>query len=254
MNKTSTILMTNLVQISISIFITFYTLTAVAQVTVNIGSKLQFSNWVGKNSSGFTYKSSYNEQFGFNIGLHKGKFYTGVNFQQGTYLFKNEGPAYNTESISDHNLLFRDLNQSVSNVEVFRFESDLIFGYYFWNNISLFIDLKYISNDSDAIMYSHNFSGIGLGTAGAWPINLRWSLFGSFGLIPSFTSDANDFESNIDSSYSISMEFGGAYRISENHRLNIGLKSHMQEYSYSSGASEKNRIGGLFILYNYLIQ
>ncbi|MFV1984401.1 MAG: hypothetical protein ACC657_12740 [Thiohalomonadales bacterium] len=252
MNKSSKISMTNLVQISISIILTFYSITAIAQVIVNIGPRLLLSDWVGKNSSGFTYKSSYSTQVGFNIGLQKGKYYGGLSFLQGTYVFKNEGPAKGNEFFSDPNFPFN--NQNVSNFEVFRFELDLIFGYYFWDNISLFIDQKVISNDSTINSYTQQFEGIGLGAAGTWPLDSRWSLFGSFGLIPSATSYANNPQNTIDSSYSVSLEFGGAYRIAENHRVNIGLKSHIQEYSYNNGASQKHRIGGLSIVYNYLIQ
>ncbi len=211
--------------------------------TLSLGVKLLSSNWKGKNTnSGTDFEQSEGGQSGWNFGLQKGRFYTGLSLQGGKYNFSGDGP----DQVSLNNTV------SVKNVEADRSELDLLAGYYFWDNISLFIDLKSIENKYNKNNYTQNFTGIGLGIAGAWPLNDDWSLYGSFGFVTKGDVEANG--TKVGTAKSTAFEFGSVYRIAELHRLNFGLKTQGQEFSFDNATSQTHTINGLFIGYSYLIR
>ncbi|MFV2060802.1 MAG: hypothetical protein ACC653_08955 [Gammaproteobacteria bacterium] len=228
-----------------AILLTFglYTVSANAkdEYKFNLGVKLLASSWNGKNnSSGTSYKQDEGGQFGWNIGLQKGRFYTGLSLQGGEYNFTGEGPEQVTANTT----------VNVTNVKVTRSEFDLIAGYYFWDNISFFLDLKSITNKHNKNNYEQKFSGLGLGIAGAWPINDDVALYGSFGFFTKVDVEANG--KKVGSANNVALEFGAAFRINDANRLNAGIKAQSQEYTFDNGTTQNHDVASLFVGYNYI--
>lgn len=220
-----------------------YTTSVTANDTYNIslGAKILSTNWKGSNtSSGTDFKRSEGGQFAWSVGLQKDRFYTGLSLQAGNYTFSNNAPDQVTNAST----------VAVSNVQIKRSELDLLAGYYFWDNVSLFVDLKSISNDYDKNSYKQVFTGIGLGVAGAWPLNNEWSLYGSYGFVARGDVKANSI--SVGTANSAAIEVGTVYRFAESHRLNFGLKTQGQKYNFNNGTTQTHNSSGLFIGYNFL--
>ncbi len=216
-------------------------LNAEENLNISLGLKLLSSNWKGSNSnSGTDFERNAGGQFAWNIGLQKDRYYAGLSLQGGNYHFVDNGPEQVTSNTTT----------PVSDVKIQRSEVDLIAGYYFWDNISLFVDIKTIQNKFDKNNYKQNFAGLGVGIAGAWLLNNNWSLYGSFGFVGKGDLKANG--AIIGSANSAALELGTLYRYTESHRFNIGFKNQGQKYTFNNGNSQTHKFGGLFIGYNYL--
>ncbi len=210
-------------------------------INISLGLKLLSSNWKGSNTdAGTDFERNAGGQFAWNVGLQKDRYYAGLSLQGGSYNFVGNGPDQVTASTST----------PVTNVNIQRSEVDLIAGYYFWDNISLFVDIKSVQNKFDKNNYKQNFSGIGVGVAGAWQLNKSWSLYGTFGFVGKGDLKVN--ASVVGSANSAALEFGGIYRLSDSHRFNIGFKNQAQKYTFNNGDSQTHNFGGLFVGYNYL--
>ena len=72
---------------------------------------------------------------------------------------------------------------ATADVNVKQSDFDLVFGYYFWPQVSLFVDIKAVGNEWNSNDYKQSFSGLGLGASGFLPMNERWTLYGSLGFI-----------------------------------------------------------------------
>jgi hypothetical protein len=221
----------------------FCTLTANAEDTTNLslGVKLLAVNWTGENTdSGTDLKSTSGGQFGWNIAIQKKRLYGGLSLQGGNYQFDDVGPDQVTDTTTTQ----------VTNVNVERSEFDLIAGYYFWKNISLFLDLKSIQNKYDKNDYKQQFTGLGFGASGAWALNKNWSLYGTFGFVGRADLKANEkVVGDVDSS---AFEFGGNYRFKKSHRFNVGIKTQQQNYTFNDGTKQIHKFGGVFFGYNYV--
>jgi len=209
----------------------------------SVGAKLLASKWKGDNNSSAT---EYNQdddkggQLGGNISLQKGRFYAGLSLQGGEYTFDGNGPDQVTSTGT----------VTVTNVKVSRSEFDLIAGYYFWENISLFVDIKNITNEHNKNDYKQNFLGIGFGIAGSWPINKEVSFYGSFGFVTEGDVEANDIK--VGTGKTAAFEVGAVFRLSDSHRFNAGLKAQGQEYNFDNGTIQNHDVSGFFVGYNYL--
>jgi hypothetical protein len=227
----------------LSIAVIYNSVSAYADddLSFSLGAKIIASNWDGTNSSsGTEYEQTEGGQFGWNLGLQKGRFYAGLSLQGGEYNFSGDGP----DQVTVLNTV------KVTNVKVTRSEYDLIAGYYFWDSISFFLDIKSVVNEHDKNNYEQKFTGIGIGISGSWPINDDVSLYGSFGFLTSADVLANDKKvGSVDSS---ALEFGAVFRVANSHRLNVGLKAQGQEYSFNNGSTQRHNVSGLFFGYNYL--
>ncbi len=145
-----------------------------ADQRLTFGAKLLGAGWNGDNGSGGSdFESDEGGQFALNISYQLDNFYTGLNLQGGEYDFNSNAPDKFT-------LAGR---VATSNVRIKQRDFDLLVGYYFWPQVSLFADLKVVSNDWKNDPYTQNFVGLGLGTSGFIPLNPKWTLFGSFGFI-----------------------------------------------------------------------
>lgn len=208
---------------------------------LSLGVKLLATNWQGNNQQSDTsFSTTDGGQFGINLAFQKSKFYTGVSFQGGEYTFEEEAPDQVTSSATS----------ASSNVIISRDELDLLVGYFFWEHISLFIDLKSISNQWDSNDYRQTFYGLGLGASGYWPLSKSWSLYGSVGFVP--VGQVETEGNKIGDGTSGAFEFGGGYHFDKRNRLTFGVKLQSQTYDYDSGDKTESRLNGVFVGYNHI--
>jgi len=212
-----------------------------AEQRLTFGAKLLAAGWNGDNGAGGTdFESDEGGQFGLNVSYNIGKFYTGLNFQRGEYNFKNDAPDKFT-------LLGRIPS---SNVKIQQSDFDLLVGYYFWSQVSLFVDIKSVTNNWLDEPYSQNFLGLGLGTSGYIPLNDKWTLFGSFGFIGS-GEIKDDGGNKVGEGTSWALEAGTVYTLNERHFLNAGIKTRKYDFEYLDSTKQDYSINAIFIGYNY---
>lgn len=186
-----------------------------------------------------TVNSDSGAQLGLNLVLQKGRFYTGLNLQGGNYRFNDETPQQTPDEDSE------TINRS---------EFDLLVGYYFWERISLFVDLKAINNEWQDQDYKLGFGGLGLGISGFIPLTQKWLLFGSLGFVPVANIEENG--KNAGDGTSAALEFGGIYNFNHRNRINFGFKAQQQTYNFdddfNNGQKQTHGLFGLFVGYNHL--
>jgi len=224
-------------------------------MSLGLGVKLLGSQWKGDNvDSDTTFESSNGGQFGLNLVFQKSRFYTGFNFQSGNYKFKDDAPDQIRKTDSTY------AKTPAQDVTIKRGEADILVGYYFWPKVSLFLDIKAISsewddNNSDTTNYGTDFLGLGLGVSGFIPLTNQWTLFGSFGVVPSGNiKQRNGDKADLGSGSSGALEFGSIFNITNQHRINFGLKSQWQDYKFDDPQSneQKHQLTSVFLGYNYV--
>lgn len=211
-----------------------------ADQRLTFGAKLLGAVWKGDNGAGGTdFESDEGGQFGLNVAYKIDKFYTGLNLQRGQYDFKNNAP-------DEFTLAGRVPS---SNVKIQQSDLDLLVGYYFWSQVSLFADIKNVSNQWLDQDYKQNFLGLGLGVSGYIPLDENWTLFGSFGFI-----GRGDIKSNgnkVGEGTSWALEVGTVYTINEQNFINAGIKTRNYSFEYLDSSEQNYKINALFIGYNY---
>jgi len=208
---------------------------------LTFGAKLLGAGWEGDNGAGGTdFKSDKGGQFGLNVSYKLDKFYAGLNIQSGEYEFKGNAP--------DRFTILGRLPST--NVKIKQTDIDLLFGYYFWQQVSLFVDIKVVNNDWLDEPYEQNFVGLGLGASGYIPINNKWTLFGSAGFIGGGDIDDNN-ERKVGEGKSWALEVGTVYAINENHFLNAGIKTRQYNFEFLDSTKQEYNINAIFFGYNY---
>lgn len=212
-----------------------------ADQRLTFGAKLLAAGWNGDNGAGGTdFESDEGGQFGLNVSYRIGNFYTGLNLQRGEYNFKSDAPDKFTVAG----------RVASSNVKIQQSDLDLLFGYYFWSQVSLFVDIKSVTNDWLDEPYKQNFLGLGLGTSGYIPVNDKWTLFGSFGFIGGGeVKDNNDRKVGEGNSWAL--ELGTVYSINERNFVNAGVKTRNYNFEYLDSSKQDYNINAIFIGYNY---
>jgi hypothetical protein len=232
-----------------------HTAAAQSPMSLGLGVKLLGSQWSGDNvTSDTTFKSTNGGQFGLNLVFQKGRFYTGFNFQGGNYKFKDNTPDQISKTDSTYAVT------PTQDATIKRGEADILVGYYFWPKISLFLDIKSISDEwlddnKDSANYGTDFLGLGLGISGFIPLNEQWTLYGSFGLVPNGNiKQRNGDKADLGSGSSGALEFGSIFNITNQHRLNFGLKSQWQDYKFDNAQNDeqKHQLTSVFLGYNYV--
>ncbi len=202
-----------------------------------VGGRLLFSTWEANNNDGSKFDAE-NNQFGLNITLHKNRWYGGLNLQSGEYEFRSGAP-----DLVDANSSISDTS---ANIE--RGEADIFIGYYFWDHVSLFLDIKSVTNNWKDFDYSLNYSGLGTGVTVFYPLNDNWTLYGSLGFVPlTIEADSNEIGDGEGSA----LEVGALFSISQFSNLTLSLKNQHQEYNFDNGDEQSHDIGGLMVGYNY---
>jgi hypothetical protein len=214
---------------------------AYADQRLTFGAKLLGANWSGDNGTASAdFESDKGGQFGLNVSYKIGNFYTGLNLQRGEYSFKNNAPDKFT-------VLGRVTS---SNVKIEQSDLDLLFGYYFWPQVSLFVDIKRVNNNWLNEPYEQKFLGLGLGVSAYTPINNRWTLFGSFGVIgDGEIKNSNDIKVGVGNSWAL--ELGTVYSINARNFVNAGIKTRNYRFEYLDSSKQDYNINAIFIGYNY---
>lgn len=212
-----------------------------AAKSLSLGLTLNGSTWEGDNGPGNSdFESDSGGQFGASITYRVNKFYTGLNLQGGTYDFDSDAP---TQFTSEGVLAARD-------DEVEHSDFDLLFGYYFWQNVSLFVDLKVTHSEWRDTGYEQAFAGLGVGVSGFIPIDDKWLLFGSLGFVNGDIDD-DDGSSNHGDGSSSALSGGAVYRLDKANTLNFGLKFRSYDFDFDDGNEQEYTINGLFFGYTH---
>ena len=186
-----------------------------ADQRLTFGARLLAAGWNGDNGAGRTnFESDEGSQFGLSVAYKIGDFYTGLNIQRGEYNFKNDAPDKFTVAG----------RVASSNVKIQQTDIDLLFGYYFWSQVSLFVDIKNVANNWLDQPYEQSFTGLGLGSSGYIPLNDKWTLFGSFGFIGG-GEIKNGNDNKVGEGSSWALELGTVYTINERNFVNGGIKT-----------------------------
>ena len=209
---------------------------------ITLGAKLLGAGWQGDNGAGSSsFNSDEGGQLAFSASYTQNKFYAGISLQGGDYTFSGIAPDQFTQSGRN----------SSSNVEIEHQELDLLAGYYFWEKISLFVDIKGVSNTWSNDSYKQDFSGLGVGVSGYFPINTNWTGFGTLGFVGN--GDVKDSsKAKVGEGRSGALELGATYRLKENSTINVGLKFRNYHFEYLDSTSQTYSINALFVGYNHV--
>lgn len=215
--------------------------TAIAfESGLSFSVRLNGGGWSGKNkTSGTEFESTEGGQAGFSGAYQSGNFYTGLNLQRGEYTFEKNTP----DQVSSSG------RSEVSNDKIEHSEVDLIFGYYLSRHFSMFVDIKGVSNTWASNSYQQDFSGVGFGATGVWPINKTWVVYGTVGVVPSGEIKTNGEKTGEGKSSAV--DIGALYLFSEAHRMMFGVKRSSYAYTFNSGDEQTHSIGGVYVGYSF---
>lgn len=222
------------------ISIAFWMQNVSADQRITVGVKLLAAGWQGDNGSvSSSFNSDEGGQLAFSASYLRDKFYAAISLQSGNYNFTGAAPDQFTQST----------RISSSNTEIEHRELDLLAGYYFWPKVSLFVDIKGISNTwSDG--YEQSFGGLGFGVSAFIPVNEDWTGFASAGFVGrGDVKDANELK--VGDGRSGALEFGGVYRLAQNSTINMGIKFRNYSFEYLDDTSQDYSINALFVGYNH---
>jgi len=211
-----------------------------APINVSFGVSLQPSRWEGDNKNGGSSFDTTATQLQLNLNISKGKYYGGLGFQGAEFDFSGGAPNKVNKTVS-----VQDDNATIG-----RGEFDLVFGYYFWSQVSLFLDLKSITNNWKGDNYSLRYEGLGFGVSGFNPINDDWTFFGSLGFINlNIRADGDAIGDGKGSALVVGMQ----YKISDGNNFTISLKSQHNEYEFDQGSKQDHQIGSLVFGYSHTL-
>lgn len=210
-----------------------------AEQRLILGAKLLGAGWQGNNADGTNFSSDKGGQLGFNIAYQTGKFYGGLNLQNGNYDFVAAVPDQFVNSGS----------VSATGTRVKQSELDLLLGYYVWPQVSLFMDIKAVTNQWQSNNYKQSFGGLGLGVTGFNPINEKWTLFGSLGFVSGDIKDESD--NKVGDGSSGALEVGLTYTMKQNNSLNFGIKFRNYSFQSNDGGKQDYEVNALFVGYTH---
>ena len=215
---------------------------ALAGQRITLGAKLLGAGWKGEDAGARSFESDNGGQFGLNVAYSNDKFYTGLNLQRGEYTFNSTAPDQ-----------FRTGTRvPTNNTTIKQSDFDLLAGYYFWDQVSLFADIKSVRNDWLDDNYQQTFTGLGLGATGFTPLAPQWTLYGSIGFIGGGEiKDGNDDKAGEGTSWAF--EIGSVYAINDQHYLSAGLKTRSYAFEYLDKTKQDYAINAIFFGYSYNI-
>lgn len=210
--------------------------------SVSLGVTLNGAEWSGDNGSGrSSFSSTEGGQFGLSANVNLDRFYVGLSLQGGEYSFSSDAPDQFTSKGT----------ATVRDADVEHSDFDLLAGYYFWPQVSLFVDLKGAASKWKNNGYEQTFSGLGIGVSGYHPLAQDWLLFGSFGFV---NGDIKDDEvSDLGDGNSRALIFGAVYSIEKNQHLNFGLRFRKYNFDFNDGNTQNYTLNGLFVGYTHVI-
>lgn len=206
-----------------------------AETRLSVSAKVIPSTWSGSNhiNQEADFKAKAN-QLSLGVGLQRDRWYGSLSAQGGKFEFDTPAPQ----------IVKKNSKESVNDVSVTQGELDLVLGYYFWPSISLFTDIKNITNEWQDKNHRINYGGLGFGISGFRQLEPNWILFGSIGLV---RLSINTGGENIGTGVGSALELGLSYRLADSTNLSFGIKSHSQELRFDFGETQTHHRGGLFL-------
>ena len=218
-------------------------LAAQADSSMSLGVSLNATGWSGDNGAGNSnFESDQGGQLGFSLSYSKNLWYAGLSLQGGEYEFSQTAPSQFTSSG----------NLATQNTKIKHSDFDLLVGYYVWDQISLFVDLKAVGSQWQNNQYEQNFSGLGLGIAGYKALNKNWTLYGSWGVVGGKIQQKDN--SQLGDASSGALTIGASYQLNRLDRLSMGLKLRGYQYDFDNGQSQRHDLNGLFFGYNHVFE
>lgn len=231
------------VAMALGLSLTFSASSNAAQ-SLALGVGINGSAWEGDNGPGRSdFESDRGGQLALSINYRIDKFYTGLNLQGGEYSFDSDGPDQFTSAGT----------LSSNDVKVEHNDFDLLVGYYFWPQISLFADLKVAHSDWKDNGYEQAFGGIGFGVSGFHVINSDWILFGSLGFVNGDVDD-DDASGDHGDGKSSALTVGSVYQIDPDNTVNFGIKFRKYEFDFDDGNEQEYTLNGLFFGYTHVFK
>ncbi len=235
MNRVTNILCTGLLSLSLT--------PLWAQDSLNLGVVLNGGGWSADNGAGSNnFSSDKGGQFGVSASWAGDAYYFGLSLQGGEYQFDNTGPGQFTSAGAI----------ATSDVSVKHADFDLLAGYYFWEQVSLFVDLKTVSSTWNNNNYKQSFSGLGIGVAGYHPINDVWTFYGSLGFVGGDIKE--DGSTTLGRAGSSALILGVNYALNKKDHLSTGFKSRSYLFDYDDGNEQQYNLKGLFFGYNHAFE
>ncbi len=222
-------------------FLMLLSFTLQAQNNLSLGVVLNGTGWSGDNSlDNSNFKSDKGSQFGLSVSYSRNKFYAGISLQGGEYQFDKTGPEQITSTG----------NSQTNAVKLNHSDLDILAGYYFWQKISLFVDLKAAGSEWLNNGYEQNFTGLGFGVSGYHPLDEKWTLYGSWGFVVGKNKESDETELGDGSSNALIL--GANYKLSKNDRISMGMKIRNFRFDYDTGPEQEYSLNGLFVGYNHV--
>jgi len=209
------------------------TSTAFAQTNTqySLGAKLDASTWKGDNPGGASFEAK-SPMLGLEAKIQHAKWFGGLTLTGGEFKFDTLAPTRPSNP----------LPTGSEPTTIKRGEVDLVLGYRFWSRISLFLDLKNVTNEWDTDGYKIEYTGLGIGITGFHPLSPEWTLFGNFGFLPmNIKADGQEVGDTTRSA----LNAGFLYRLNSRFNLRIGLQSQTQTDKYDNGGKQTHSIGSL---------
>ena len=191
---------------------------------------VHFTGWTGGDAGTIDSYDSASNMSVLGVMLQKDKWFTGLLLKSGNFDFENMAPEQDSGTV-------------VTPATIHRADFDLVAGYYFWDQVALFVDLKSSSMSWVDTDYVVSFGGIGLGVSGYYQLKDS-TLYSSFGLV---NLTARVDENEVGTGAGSSLEFGWLKKISPTMSFKIGVKSQTQVIDYTNTNKQTNMVGGIIV-------
>lgn len=218
------------------------TASADTKISITPGARLLPSTWSGKNEeTGETFSSS-STALAVNVKIQWRDLYGGISLAGSDYEF--DAVDYSPHRPTTTVLPVADQDP----VKINRGEFDLVVGYYVWDYISVFVDIRSKSLKW-ADDYQLNYAGLGAGVTAHYNFSPKWTVFGSVGAssLNIKAKEKNIDEKEIGDGAGSAAEFGVLYRMTRMLNLYGTLKSQRQEYNYDDNITETHTVSGATI-------
>ncbi len=214
-----------------------------ADNSVSLGVTLNGAEWSGDNGpGGSSFSSTEGGQFGLSANVKLDRFYVGISLQGGDYNFNSDAPdQFTSNGVA-----------TVSDTEVEHADLDILAGYYFWPQVSLFVDLKGVGSRWKNNGYEQTFGGLGIGVSAFHPLNADWLLFGSLGFVNGEVEDDDD--ASLGDGKSSALILGSVYSIEKDQHLNFGFKFRKYDFDFDDGNVQDYTLNGIFVGYTHIFR
>lgn len=210
-----------------------------AAVKYDISLKLSPTTWSGSNEDAGGDFNSSTTQITLGFGIQNDRLYGRLSLRGGTFSFTDSAPAQE----------FKTARVLTPNVDIEHGETDLIIGYYFWQQISVFADYKSFKNVWKNSDYEMSYSGLGVGVSGFHPLNQAWTFYGSVGFLFPYSIESN--AGNIGDGNGSSLDLGFSYRWITHAQVSLGLKTQTQRLDFDNGNQQSHNRGELYVGIQY---